>query len=203
MQLVAMCRATRPLAVAQSNREWLDVDVIDVEGRTVGIVGFGAIGAEVARLAQAFGMHPIGLRRSPRGDEVCPVWGNDRLHELLGAVDDLVLCASLNTSSHGMIGAAELALLQPGAHIVNVGRGQLIDESALVEALTSGRVAAAALDVFTTEPLPNESPLWSLPNVIVTPHTAGATPLAAERAAQVFVRNLTRWAEGEQLLNLG
>jgi phosphoglycerate dehydrogenase-like enzyme len=203
MQLIAMCRATRPLAIAQSEREWVDVDVIDVEGRTVGIVGFGAIGAEVARLAQAFGMHPIGLRRSPRGDEGCPVWNIDRLHELLGTVDDLVLCASLNTSSHGMIGRAELALLKPGAHIVNVGRGQLVDESALVEALTSGRVGAAALDVFSREPLPSDSPLWDLPNVIVTPHTAGATPLAAERAAHAFLRNLRRWAKGEQLLNLG
>lgn len=203
MQLVAMCRNGRQLAVAQSNRDWLDVDVVDVEGRTVGIIGFGAIGAEVARLAAAFGMHPIGMRRSPRGDEPCPVWATDRLHELLRIADDIVLCAPLNESTNGMIGAAELALLRPGTHLVNVGRGQLIDEPALVDALTTGRLAAAALDVFAVEPLPIDSPLWTLPNVIVTPHTAGATPLAAERAAEVFLRNLTRWAQGEQLLNLG
>ena len=101
------------------------------------------------------------------------------------------------------VGPAELALLRPGAHLVNVGRGQLIDEPALVDALTTGHLGAAALDVFAVEPLPIDSPLWTLPNVLVTPHTAGATPLAAERAAQVFQRNLTRWAQGEQLLNLG
>ena len=160
-----MCRNGRRLAVAQSNCDWLDVDVVDVEGRTVGIIGFGAIGAEVARLASAFGMHPIGMRRSPRGDEPCPVWTTDRLHELLRIADDIVLCAPLNESTNGMIGPTELALLRPGAHLVNVGRGQLIDEPALVDALTTGRLAAAALDVFAVEPLPIDSPLWTLPKI--------------------------------------
>jgi len=203
MHLIAMCRGARELHVAQGNHRWADRDVVDVEGRTVGIVGLGGIGAHVARLAPAFGMRAIGLRRSPTGDEPCETWPTSRLHELLGAVDDLVLTAPLTPETRGMIGAAELAALRPGAHLVNVARGELIDEGALVDALRSGHVGAAALDVFATEPLPTDSPLWDMPTVTVTPHSAGATPLAADRAAAIFLDNLGRWHRGEPLRNVG
>lgn len=203
MHIVAMCRAARPLHIAQSEQRWADSDVIDVEGRTVGIVGLGGIGAHVARLAPAFGMRAIGLRRSPTGDEPCETWPTSRLHDLLRVVDDLVLTAPLTPETRGMLGASELAALRPGAHLVNVARGELIDEPALIEALRSGHVGAAALDVFATEPLPPESPLWSMPNVTVTPHSAGATPLAADRAAAIFLDNLGRWHRGEELVNVG
>ena len=203
MQLIAMCRSGRPFAIAQTERQWAEHPVIDVEGRTLGIIGLGGIGQHVARLAQAFGMRVIGLRRTPQGDEPCETWPSARLHELLPLVDDLVLCAPLTPDTNGLIGAAELALLRSGAHVVNVGRGQLIDEPALIDALDMGRVGAAALDVFTVEPLPAESPLWSHPNVLITPHTAGATDLAAVRAHDVFIANLGRWTRGEPLLNIG
>ena len=201
MQILALCRGARGFAVAQSAHEWAEQDVFDVEGRTIGIVGLGSIGAEVARLAPHFGMRAIGIRRTPRGDEPCETWSTDRLHELLPIVNTLVLTAPRTPETVGMIGAKELALLPAGAHVVNVGRGQVIDESALVDALTSGHIGGAALDVFVVEPLPAESPLWDLPNVIITPHSSGNTPLATARAAEIFAENLGRFARGEALRN--
>ena len=165
------------------------------------IVGLGAIGGEVARIAPAFGMRVIGLRRNPRGDEPCETWPVSRLHELLPTVDDLVLTAPLNDDTRGLIGATELALLRPGAHVINVGRGQVLDEAALIAALQSGQVGGAALDVFEVEPLPTESPLWEMDNVIVTPHSSGNTDLAVERVIEIFADNLRRFVADEPLRN--
>lgn len=203
MQIIAMCRDVRILAVAQNTHEWLQRDVADVEGRRMGIVGLGSIGAEVARLASHFGMQVVGLRRTPSGNEPCETWPISRLHALLPEIDDLVLTAPLNMETRGLIGADELAMLPRGAHVVNVGRGELINEPALVEALRSGQVGAAALDVFVIEPLPTTSPLWDMPNVIITPHSAGATPLAAQRAADTFADNLERFMSSRPLRNVG
>ena len=201
MHVLALSRCSRAFAVAQSAYEWAESEVTDVEGRTMGIVGLGSIGAEVARLAQHFGMRVIGIRRTPQGDEPCETWPTTRLHELLPMIDVLVLTAPLTPDTLDMIGAKELALLPKGAHVVNVGRGQVIDEAALTAALAAGHLGGAALDVFVVEPLPTESPLWDLPNVIITPHSAGGTPLATERAAEVFADNLGRFVRGEALRN--
>lgn len=201
MHTIALCRDARTFAIAQQEHRWAERNAVDVEGRTMGIVGLGSIGSEVARLAQHFGIRVIGMRRTPRGDEPCETWPTSRLHELLPLVDDLVLTAPLTDETFEIIGAAELALLRPGAHIINIGRGQLIDEPALIAALQSGHIGGAALDVFVVEPLPAESPLWDLPNVIVTPHSAGGTPLADARALAMFNENLGRWVRGEALIN--
>ena len=201
MHILALCRGARPLAIAQSEHRWADCEVTDVEGRTLGIVGLGSIGGEVARLAQQFGMRVIGFRRSPRGDEPCETWPAVRLHELLPILDDLVLTAPLTDETRNLIGVEELALLPRGAHIINVGRGQLIDEPALIAALQSGQIGGAALDVFVVEPLPAENPLWDMPNVIVTPHSAGGTALATQRAADIFAENLGRYLRAEPLIN--
>jgi len=201
MHTLALCREARPLAVAQSQHVWADREVTDVEGRTMGIIGLGSIGSEVARLAQQFGMRVIGLRRTPRGDEPGETWPTSRLHELLPLVDDLVLTAPLTDETRNIIGTDELALLPRGAHIINVGRGQLIDEPALIEALQSGHIGGAALDVFVVEPLPTDNPLWDMPNVIVTPHSAGGTVLATQRAADMFADNLGRCLRGEPMVN--
>ncbi len=201
MQLLALCRQVPSFARQQARHEWVRSDVTDLEGRTVGIVGLGAIGAEVARLVPHFGMRAIGLRRTPQGDEPCETWPTARLPELLALCDDLVLTAPLTPETRGMIGAPQLAAMRPGAHVVNVGRGELIDEAALADALRSGQVGGAALDVFAEEPLAAESPLWDLPNVIVTPHSAGTTVLSRERAAQMFTDNLARYVRGEPLRN--
>jgi phosphoglycerate dehydrogenase-like enzyme len=201
MQMLALCRNGRRWALAQSRHEWQRLENVDVEGRTMGIIGLGHIGAEVARLAQAFGVRVIGMRRTPQGDEPCETWASSRLHELLPMVDTLVLTAALTDETQGMIGAAELALLPAGAHIINVGRGLLIDEPAMIEALQSGHLGGAALDVFAVEPLPELSPLWDMPNVIVTPHGSGNTGLATSRMAEIFGENLRRWTHDEPLLN--
>ena len=203
MHVISLCRESRAFAVAQSERRWANSGTLDVEGRRMGIVGLGAIGSEVARLAALFGIHVIGLRRTPTGDEPCETWPIDRLHELLPQIDDLVLTAPLTPDTRGISGADELAMLPQGAHVVNVGRGELIDEPALVAALQSGHLGGAALDVFVVEPLPDDSPLWGLPNVIVTPHSAGTTPLSAVRAADIFADNLLRFTEGRPLRNVG
>lgn len=203
MHVIGMCRNAREMAVAQSEARWANRDALDVEGRRMTIIGLGAIGSEVARLAAAFGIDVTGLRRTPTGDEPCRALPIDRLHDVLPTTDDLVLTAPLTPDTRGIVGAAELALLPVGAHLVNVGRGELIDEPALVDALRTGHVGAAALDVFTVEPLPTDSPLWSMPGVTVTPHNSGATPLAARRAAAVFVDNLQRFTTGTPLRNRG
>ncbi len=203
MHLIALCREARSFAVAQSEHRWANSGTLDVEGRRVGIVGLGAIGSEVARLAAQFGMQVTGVRRTPTGDEPCTTWPTTRLHELLPQIDDLVLTAPLTDETRGLIGAAELAMLPKGAHVVNVGRGELVDEDALVAALQTGHIGGAALDVFVVEPLPAESPLWDLPNVIVTPHSAGTTELSAQRAADIFSDNLRRATSGLPLRNVG
>lgn len=201
MQLLALSRGAAEWRDLQHQHVWHQRDVVDLEGRTVGVIGLGAIGSEVARLAAAFGMRVIATRRTPTGSEPCETWASDRLHELLPLVDDLVLTAPLTPETNGLIGAAELALLPDGATVVNVGRGELIDEAALVDALTSGRLGGAALDVFVTEPLPDDHALWDLPNVIVTPHSAGTTRLSRQRAVEMFGNNLRRYVAGEPLRN--
>lgn len=201
MQMIALCRNGRAAAIDQTDKVWNPRQHLDVEGRRMAVVGIGAIGAEVARLAAAFGVTVTGVRRRPLGDEPCPTWPTTRLHELLPQIDDLVLTAPLTDETRGMIGETELALLPRGAHVINVGRGPVIDEPALIDALQSGQVGAAALDVTTVEPLPEDSPLWTMPNVLITPHHSGNTPLAMVRTLEIFTDNLGRYAHGESLLN--
>jgi phosphoglycerate dehydrogenase-like enzyme len=201
MHLLAMCRRSRMYEADQRAHLWRPADNVDVEGRTLGVVGLGSIGCEVARLGAQFGMRVVGVRRAPTGAEPCETWTSDRLGELLPIVDDLVLAAPLNDATRNLIGASELASMRRGAHLVNIGRGELIDEPALVGALMSGQIGAAALDVFAVEPLPKDSPLWDLPNVTVTPHAAGGTALSRRRASEMFTENLRRFLCDEPLIN--
>ncbi len=201
MCLLALARDLPGSIVDQHRREWRPRQIGDVEERVVGVLGMGPIGAEAARLAGHLGMRAIGMRRTVSGYEPCETWTFDRLDELLGVVDDLVLALPLTTETRQLIGARELALLRPGARLVNVGRGDLIDESAMIAALQSGQLGGAGLDVFATEPLPTDNPLWNLPNVIITPHTSGDSPLATRRVNELFIDNLRRWHGGEPLLH--
>ncbi len=201
MHLLAMCRRARVYEADQRAHLWRPADNLDVEGRTLGVVGLGSIGCEVARLGAQFGMRVVGVRRAPTGTEPCETWTTDRLDELLTIVDDLVLAAPLNDATRNLIGPAELAARRRGAHLVNIGRGELIDEPALVAALRSGQIGAAALDVFAVEPLPKDSPLWDMPNVTVTPHAAGGTALSRRRASEMFIDNLGRFVRDEPLIN--
>ncbi len=201
LYLLALSRNLTGWLDAQHRRAWEPHPVAELEGRTLGILGLGPIGLEVARLGVAFRMRVIGLRRTPRGDEPCETWPLSRLHELLPRADALVLALPLTESTRRIVGERELALLPRGAWLMNVGRGELVDEGALVDALQSGRLGGAGLDVFEVEPLPVASPLWRLPNVIVTPHSSGVSPGNLERAGEIFVENLGRWLRGEPLRN--
>lgn len=185
----------------QTARRWNPREVEELSGQRMGVVGLGPIGLEVARLAAAFGMRVVGFRRTPRGDEPCEVRRLADLDAELPGLDWLVLALPLTEETRHLVDAARLARLPATARLVNVGRGALVDESALADALAAGRLAGAALDVFETEPLPAESPLWTLPGVIVTPHSSGTTPGNYLRAAELFVENLARYERGEPLRN--
>jgi phosphoglycerate dehydrogenase-like enzyme len=199
--LLAFSRDLRRWLDAQERRAWEPRPVGDLQGQVLGVVGLGPIGLEMARLGLALRMRVIGVRRTPRGDEPCETLPLSRLHELLAVADALVLAAPLTEETRGLIGAAELAQLKPDAVLVNVARGALVDEAALLAALEAGRLAGAYLDVFEQEPLPQTSRLWSLPNVFVTPHASGQTAGNDERAAAIFIENLARYHRGEALLN--
>jgi phosphoglycerate dehydrogenase-like enzyme len=175
----------------------------DLRGQTVAIVGLGTIGATVARLCQALGMRVIGLRRSPlrAGDPVDEMHSLPALPAVLPRCDWIVLACPHTDETHHLLNARTLALLPKGARVINVARGGCVDEPALIAALGSGHLGGAYLDVFEKEPLPADSPLWDMPNVIVSPHNASASAGNERRAAELFLDNLGRWGRGEPLLN--
>ncbi len=177
----------------------------DLAGQTALVVGTGPIGQEIGRLCRAFGLRAVGVRRDataglpPGFDEVSSFAG---LPSALPRADWLVLACPLTATTRGLVDAEALALLPPGAHLVNVARGGVVVEADLLAALRSGHVAGAFLDVFAAEPLPPDSPFWDLPNVVVSPHSAAASDGLAGRVAAVFCENLGRWRRGEALRNL-
>jgi phosphoglycerate dehydrogenase-like enzyme len=196
----------RRMVRSQAARRWDPFDVDWVQGRTMGIVGYGDIGRAVAERARAFGMRILALRRNldaarrdPRVDEAIPL---DRKADLMTASDYVVVAAPLTPETRGLLGAAEIAAMKPTAVLINVGRGPVVDEAALVAALEEGRIRGAALDVFAKEPLPPEHPFYRLENVLVSPHCADNTPGWLESAMRFFLQNLERFRRGEPLLNL-
>lgn len=214
MPLIEQVRAERRWP---SNAERLErFTPRQLAGATVGIIGYGRIGREISRLASSFGMNVLGLRRGaaqvpaadkfdtgrsdPNGDraEIFPV---EALDEVLRRSDILVVVVPLTEHTRGMIGAAELDALPPGAFVVNIARGGIVDESALLERLRSGRIGGVALDVFDDEPLPSDSPWWSERGALVTPHVAGLAPQYHAQTLDLVVENLTRLADGRPLVN--
>ncbi len=186
---------------------WEQFDVEEIAGKTVGIVGYGDIGRAVAQRVRAMGMRVLAVKRSgPSVYNVDPlvsrIFGPGDLHEMLPKCDYVVAAAPLTPETRGMIGRAEFAAMKPEAVILNVGRGPVIDEAALIEALGTGKIRGAALDVFDEEPLPKSHPFWCMKNVLVSPHCADHTPDWLERAMQFFVDQYWRWLKGEPLLNV-
>jgi phosphoglycerate dehydrogenase-like enzyme len=169
-------------------RRWAHYPVDEARGTTVLIAGLGEIGREVARLADAFGMEVLSTRRN-EGD----------LDELLPRADSVVITLPLTAETRGMFDRRRIGLLKQGAILVNIGRGPVVDEDALIDALRSGQLRGAALDVYATEPLPADSPLWELDNVILSPHTAAQSVHENERIVEVFAENLRRYLAGEEL----
>jgi phosphoglycerate dehydrogenase-like enzyme len=174
-----------------------------LDGKTLLVVGLGRIGTRLVHLAKAFGMRVIATRRNPAAGAagVDAVAGNDRLHEMLSQADVVALTCPLTPETENLIDAAALAAMRPTAHLINVARGRIIDEPALVRALQEGHIAAAALDVTVEEPLPQASPLWSLPNVLITPHVAGETQKYEDGVIDILMGNLDRLWRGEALVN--
>jgi phosphoglycerate dehydrogenase-like enzyme len=208
--LIALTRNFPEAFRYQEHREWAQQELWDksqgfeeLNGRLVLILGFGSVGREVARLARAFCMRVWGLTRSGQGDSALAerILSSTRLDEALPEADYLVIAAPETPETHKLIGASELARMKRGARLVNISRGSLLDETALVRALESGALAGAALDVASEEPLPCESPLWSAPNLILTPHISAASRRLWERHTALFMEQMERWFDGRPLLN--
>jgi phosphoglycerate dehydrogenase-like enzyme len=173
-----------------------------LHGRTLGLIGVGTIGTAVARLASALGMHVIAMRRRAdrdRPDGIAEVVGVDDRDSLLSRADVLVIAAPLTPETDRLIDSAALACMKRGAVLVNVGRARIVDTAALVEALESGHLAGAALDVFDSEPLPPDHPLWTCPNVLITPHTSGFRRGHWDEVIDLFSENIRRFERGEAL----
>jgi glyoxylate/hydroxypyruvate reductase len=186
--ILALTKDLPRLEADKRARHWAHYPVDEVRGTTVLVVGLGEIGGEVARLAEAFGMNVLSTRRN-EGD----------LDELLPRADSVVVTLPLTGETRGMFDRRRLGLLKPGAIFVNIGRGPVVDEEALIDALRSGHLRGAALDVYATEPLPRDSPLWELDNVILSPHTAAQSIHENERIVELFADNLRRYLAGEEL----
>jgi phosphoglycerate dehydrogenase-like enzyme len=218
MMILAVSRRLPGLLELQRERTWQPLEGVELRDVTVGIVGLGSIGRAVAELATAFGCRVIGVRRrsddAPRGDGeddgpsvsadlgLATLGGPELLPELLAAADFVVLAAPLTAETQNMIDAAALAAMKPTAWLINIARGALVDDRALLNALRDGQIGGAVLDTFRDEPLPPASPFYDLPNAIVTPHTSWSSGRVLDRSVELFCDNLRRYATGEPLLNV-
>jgi phosphoglycerate dehydrogenase-like enzyme len=228
--MLALTRQVATMVRAQERREWLHdtqrphFHLTELRGRTLGIIGWGKIGETVAHLARAFGMRVVGTRWSiivprevPHESETAytdPPWLEPvdapadivypavQLHEVLAQSDFVVLILPLTEETRGSFAETEFGSMKRGSLFFNIGRGPVVDEAALIHALRSGRLAGAGLDVFAHEPLPPASPLWSMENVIISPHLGGMSDRTAERGIRLFAVNLSRYLAGQPLLNV-
>jgi phosphoglycerate dehydrogenase-like enzyme len=206
--LLAFARGLHRAVRLQERREWIPQSqhpgLFELDGKTMVLIGVGAIGERTARVARVFGMRVLGVRRNPEKSVsgVEAMAGPDRLLEILPEADFVVVTAPLTSETRGIIGERELRAMKPTAYLVNIGRGGTVNESALVRALREGGIAGTGLDVFETEPLPEDSPLWKMENVVITSHYAGLTPVYDERAMAIFLDNLRRYRAGEPLRNV-
>lgn len=186
----------------QRAHRWTPAPVRPLSGGTMLIIGLGHTGRATARLAKAHGMRVLGLRARPADTPgVDAVAGIDRLRQLLPEADVIVVCVPLTEATRGLLDRAAFAAMKPGAILVDVSRGGIVREAALIEGL-AGRLAGAALDVFEREPVPPDSPLWDLPNLIMTPHSSSLYEGWETRAIELFADNLDRWRRGEPLQNV-
>ncbi len=203
--LLALERRLHVAMRLQFQRKWDRTHTVgdELAGKTLGILGLGTIGQQLVRKAQAFDMKVIGTKRTPT-----PIPGVDRvlppdgLPQVLRESDAVVVALPLTPQTRGLIGERELQMMKPTAWFINVGRGPIVHEAALVQALRAGRIAGAALDVFEHEPVRSDSPLYELENVILTPHVSGASPRYMDRAVPLFCENLARYLRGAPLRNL-
>lgn len=186
----------------QRARVWKDNHHQELRDATIVVYGMGSIGGEIARLASGVGMRVIGVRRNGRPqDGVSRVVTPDRLADVAAEADYLAIAAPLTPATRGAVSKEVIARMKPTAWLLNIARGAIVDEAALIDALRAKRIAGAGLDVFSTEPLPADSPFWELENVIMTPHRSGDSPRAEQRTLELFAENLRRFKSGKPLLN--
>ena len=206
MMLLAIARRLPQLLELQRERTWQPLRGRELASLTVGIVGYGSIGAEIAHLLAPFGATVLATRRRPeRGAGDAPnvrLFGDDDLDQVLGESDAVVLATPLTEQTAGLIGAPQLQAMRESAWLINIARGRLIDEAALRRALENGWIAGAVLDVFNDEPLQPDSPLYSTPNLVITPHTSWSSDRVTERGLSLFVDNLRHYLAGEPLENV-
>jgi phosphoglycerate dehydrogenase-like enzyme len=201
--IFAFTRQIKDFVLDQQEGQWRGYGsrgaMCELTGSTMGIIGFGTVGRAVAKRAQAFDMSILAVDMFPKDkpDYVQALWGIDRLKDLLGSSDYVVVTVPYTKETEGMIGAEEIDMMRDGAMLVGISRGKIIDEEALVEALEEGRLSAAALDVFAQEPLPEDSPLWDVDNLLITPHAAGGTQYEGERVIEILKENMRRFTEGD------
>lgn len=206
--MLALAKQLPAILDAQRVHRWAQNDLVGprlpwlLRRRTLGLIGVGTIGSEVALLADSFGMHVIGMRRRPGNEQVPGVhemlsYGD--LDSLLTRADVIVIAAPLTPDTSNMIGAPQFARMKRGAVLINVGRAKIVDHLALADALHSGQLGGASLDVFHQEPLPPEDPLWSAPNTVLTPHTSGFRQGHWDEVIDLFADNLERFRRGEEI----
>lgn len=206
--VLAVTRRLPQLLELQRERTWQPLEAVEMHDVTVGLVGYGSLGRTVARLASAFGARVVATRRhGDRGTtsadaSVELLGGPEALPDLLQSADFVVLAAPLTPATQNLIDSSALALMKPGAWLINVARGGLVDERALLRGLREGKIGGAILDTFREEPLGSDSPFYDLPNVIVTPHTAWSSGRVLDRTIELFCENLRRYAAGQPLRNL-
>jgi D-2-hydroxyacid dehydrogenase (NADP+) len=208
--LLALSRRLTMVIRRQDARVWAQNEMVGelapwvVDGQTMGIIGLGTIGQAIAVRAAALGMKVVGVRRRPEQGSVPgvhEVLGPSHVNQVIATSDVLVLSAPWTNATDQLLNAAAIARMKRNAVVINVARGQLMDEAALASALADGPLGGAVLDVFTEEPLPAASPFWSLPNVIVSPHTSGFRADHWDAVIALFSDNLRRFEQGEPLLN--
>ena len=192
----------RQFARQQKAKTWKNRPLASVSGKTLAVVGFGKIGHGLGQRARALGMRVIGLRTRPEPSPAADaVWPIERLKEAVGQADFVALTMPLTPATRGLFSAELLNAFKPGAQLINIARGGIVDEAALIACLKSGHIADAAIDVFATEPLPSDSPFWDLPNVVVTPHTGDPEDWEG-KVAEIFCRNLRAFRAGKPLFNV-
>jgi len=201
--MIALTMKFPQFARQQARREWRWEEVGVVAGSTVCVVGLGHIGRDVARLCSALGLTVVGTRANPQPTpHVARVYGADELHAALAGADYVVMTTPRTPATLGMFDAAAFAAMKPGARLIDVARGGIVVVEALRQALASGRLAGAALDVFDPEPMPADSPFWDMENVMVTPHSSGVFPGWDLAALEIFADNLKRRLAGQPLFNV-
>lgn len=222
MMMLALGHKMPDLHVLQARSEWPRerwerFKPVELRGSTVGLVGYGSIGREIARLLQPFGVRILATKRDamhprdsdyeiegtgdPHGDLFTRLYPGKAVQSMIKECDFIVVCVPLTADTRGLIGEGEIAAMKPGAFLIDVSRGGIVNHAALIQALQDKKIGGAALDVFPEEPLPATSPVWKLPNVLISPHISGISPYYASRAIAAFAANLRRYLTEQPLLN--